>query len=351
MRSAVRGQNGHIGKTDRPAFARGSAMSIATLLFALASITVGSNAELTSALNAAKGGERIVLRPGNYGAVIVQNRTWQNPVTVESADPSHPAIISRFVAMDTSGMTLRNIEFTRPLGNERPWSKIAEVTRGANIRFEGGSFYSTLDGDPSNDMQGMMARGTKDLVVSGVKFRDLYVGFTCDDCVNSVIQNNDFSIMGMDAINIAGVRGAKIAGNVFHDFRPLPGVHPDAIQCWTTRKASGCKDVTIVGNTFRGDPGHEFQGVFFGDEAGVGGYDRIMIANNTFTCTMWHAVNIARGDDIQIANNRIFAGPNFKPWFRTAGPAKLTGNVAPSYFVQNKQGVPPGNKTGGMFKK
>jgi len=351
MRSAARGHNGHIGKTDRPAFARGSAMSIATLLFALASITVSSNAELTSALNAAKGGERIVLRPGTYGAVVVRNRTWQSPVTVESADPSRPAIINRFVAMDTSGMTLRNIEFTRPLGNERPWSKMAEVTRGANIRFEGGSFHGTLDGDPRNDMQGMIARGTRNLVVSGMKFRDLNLGITCDDCADFVIQNNDFSIMGVDAIDIPGARGARIAGNVFHDFRPLPGEHPDGVQCWTTRKASGCKDVTIVGNTFRGDPGHEMQGVFFGDEAGVGGYDRITIANNTFICTLWHAVNIARGDDIEIANNRIFAGPNYKPWFRTAGPAKLTGNVAPSYFVQNKEGVPPGNQTGGMFKK
>ncbi|WP_010546189.1 right-handed parallel beta-helix repeat-containing protein [Sphingomonas elodea] len=312
---------------------------------------VGSDVQLAAALKVAKGGERIMLRPGNYGLVVVQNRTWPKPVTIESADPARPATISRFLAVNTTGMTLRNLEFTRSLGAERVWAKIAEITGGADIRFEGGSFHGSLDGDPSNDMQGLSARGTKNLVVSGMKFQDLNLGFICDDCSDLVVRNSVFSFLATDAMNIPGARGATITDNFFHDFRPIPGAHPDGIQCWTLRKISGCKDVAITGNTFRGDPGHEFQGVFFGDEAKVGGYDRILIANNSFVCTLWHAVNISLGSDIQIIDNEIVAGPNYKPWFRTNGPARVIGNIAPAYVIENRQGVPAGNRLGGAFKK
>jgi len=184
-----------------------------------------------------------------------------------------------------------------------------------------------------------------------MKLEDLYLGISCEDCEKLAVEGNVFSFIGTDAMDIPGARGATIADNIFRDFRPVPNAHPDAIQCWTTRKASGCKDVTIFRNTFQGDPGHEFQGVYFGDEAGVGGYDRITVSHNTFVCTMWHAVNIGAGVGIQILNNKITAGPNYKPWFRTATPVSISGNTGPSYFVQNKQGLPAGNAAGGLFKK
>ncbi|WP_313535736.1 right-handed parallel beta-helix repeat-containing protein [Sphingomonas sp.] len=326
-------------------------MSIVTTLLVLMSVTVGNNAELTTAIAAAKGGERIVLRPGNYGAVAVRNRTWDKPVTIESADPTQPAVISKFVAANTTGLTLRNIEFTRAMGSERVWAKIAEITGGANIRFEGGSIHGSLDKDPSNDMQGLSARGTRNLVVSGVKFQDLNAGLVCEDCSDFEVRKSVFSFIGTDGMDIPGARGATITDNFFHDFRPVKGAHPDGIQCWTFRKTSGCKDVTITGNTFRGDPGHEFQGVFFGDEANVGGYDRIKIAHNNFVCTMWHAVNIGLGSEIEISDNQVSAGPNYKPWFQTRGPAKLIGNIAPAYRVENKQNVPAGNRMGGAFRR
>ncbi|WP_313534244.1 right-handed parallel beta-helix repeat-containing protein [Sphingomonas sp.] len=325
-------------------------MALPPILFALASVAAGSNPQLTAALSAARGGEHIVLRPGNYGQVVVRNRTWQQPVTIESADPTKPATITRLVVTNTTGLTFRNIRFSRALGSEASWARIAEVSGGANISFIGGWFYSTLDNNPLNDMQGLMARGTTGLTVAGVKFQDLSVGITCDDCSKFTIENNVFSFIGVDAIDIPGARGGRIATNMFHSFRPVPKAHPDGIQCWTSGKRSGCKDVTIFSNTFIGDPGHEFQGVFLGDEDNVGGYERITIAYNTFRCTMWNAVYLGgASSSISILNNKIFAGPKYRPWFRTISPVNIMFNVAPDYMIQNRRGVPAHNSLGGEF--
>jgi len=324
---------------------------LTALLLAITSLTVGTNAELTLALKNAKGGERIALLPGNYGQIVLQNRTWWNAVTIESADPQRPAAIARFVTQNTTGMTLNNIEFTRLRGSEPEYNKIIDISNSAYIRFNGGSVHGSLNKDPSDDLQGMIIRGSNGFAVTNMAFTDLYIGLTCDDCTNFSIQGNTFTFIGSDGIDIPGARGGKIQLNTFRDFRPLPGVHPDGIQCWTTRKPSGCKDVLIFRNTFQGDPGHEFQGIMFGDEDGVGGYDRIRIELNTFSQTMWNAVNLARGAEQVILNNRITAGPNFKPWFRTVSPVTISGNSAPDYLVEGKRGVPVGNAIGGTFKR
>jgi hypothetical protein len=326
-------------------------MNIAAIAFAIASLTITTPTELTTALKNAKGGERIVLLPGNYGQVVIQNQTWRSPVTIESADPAHPAVIARLVTRNATGMNFNNIEFTRPRGAEPYFNKLIEISGGAYIRFNGGSVHGTLNGDPSDDMQGILVRGSDGFAVSKMTFTDLYLGVACDDCTNFNIESNTFRFIGTDGINIPGARGGKIQLNTFRDFRPLPGAHPDGVQCWTTRKPSGCKDVVIARNTFQGDPGHEFQGVFFGDEAGVGGYDRITVQLNVFKCTLWHAVNLARGSEQAILNNTIIAGPNYAPWFRTVSPVKMTGNSAPSYFAEGKSGLPAGNTLGGSFKK
>ncbi|WP_333571293.1 right-handed parallel beta-helix repeat-containing protein [Sphingomonas sp.] len=324
-------------------------MSLLTLAAAITSLVVGTPAELTVALKNAKGGERIALLPGNYGQVVVQSRTWWNPVTVESADPQRPATIARLVTQNTTGMTFNGIEFTRIRGSEPKYNKLIEISGGAYIRFNGGSVHGSLNNDPSDDLQGMIIRGSNGFSVNGVAFTDLYIGLTCDDCSNFGIQGNMFTFIGSDAIDIPGARGGKILLNTFRDYRPLPGEHPDGIQCWTTRKPSGCKDVLIFRNTFQSSAGHEFQGIMFGDEDGVGGYDRIRIEYNVFSGTMWNAVSLARGTEQYILNNRITAGPNYAPWFRTVSPVTITGNSAPDYLVEGKRGVPAGNVIGGRY--
>lgn len=325
-------------------------MSVAILAMA-AAYTVTTPAQLNAAVARAKSDDTIIVAPGDYGMVQFGNAQFDKPVTIRSQDPKRPASFSRFWLKDPRNLILENLEFTRGRGSEPSWAKIVEISGGSDVTIKGGSVHGTLNGSPADDMNGVYFRGTRRMTVTGVTFRELNVALTFDDSADVVIDSNSFSYLGTDSINLAAVNGAKVVNNHFYDFRPVPGAHPDAIQCWTRSKTTACKNVTIHHNNFDGAPGHEFQGVFFGDEAKIGGYDNIEISDNVFTSTMWHAIYIGPGSNIVIKNNVITAGPTMKPWIRTESPATLVGNSAPTYVIGGVQKPPKGNKVGGLYKK
>lgn len=308
--------------------------------------------QLQQAIASAKGGETFVLAPGSYGTVSFNTRRFAKPVTLRSADQTNPAVFNRLLMLNSQGVTFEDIAVCRiRQPGEADWTKMAELDGCSDISFLRGSVHGTLNGQPQDDMHGLYVRRSNRFKVVGTKFTELNVALTMDDCTNLTVQNNEFSIIGTDAIDMPGAVGAQIIGNWFHDFRPNAGAHPDAIQCWTRGKKSGAKNVTILRNRFEGAPGHEFQGVFFGDEDHVGGYDDITIESNVFNCLMWHAINLdGPGARQAIRLNTIAAGPNYKSWIRTVGPAVEQGNSAPDYIVGAAHAVPAGNALAGLFK-
>lgn len=313
---------------------------------------IGTSQQLQQAIASAKGGETFDLAPGSYGTVSFNTRQFAKPVTFRSVDPANPAVFNRLLMLNSQGVTFADIDICRiRQPGEADWTKMAELDGCSDIAFLRGSVHGTLNGQPQDDMHGLYVRRSNRFKAVGTRFTELNVALTMDDCTAVTVQNCDFSIIGTDAIDLPGVVGAQIIGNRFHDFRPNDGAHPDAIQCWTRGKKSGAKNVTILRNRFEGAPGYEFQGVFFGDEDRVGGYDDITIESNVFSCTMWHAINIdGPGARRALRFNTITAGPNYKPWIRTVGPVDMQGNSAPDYIQGAAHAVPAGNAVAGLFK-
>lgn len=316
----------------------------------LSAITVNTKAQLDAAISRARGGEEIRLTRANYGMVIIRDRKFTAPVTIRSAYPAAPAIFSTLRMHNVSNISFNDIEITRVRGKDPDWAKMVEVRGGSNIAFIGGFVHGPANAMWQDDMYGMYIRNTANLRVSGVTFHDLRVALVVEDSSNFNIENNMFTQLSRDAMEIPGANGGRIFNNSVALFNVAPGEHPDGIQCWTSGKTSGCKNVQITMNRFVGTPGREFQGVFFGDEARVGGYDGIQIIGNSFANVMWHGINIGgMGTGIVIRNNILTAGPNYRPWIRTAGPATLSGNSAPTYVIAGREGAPPGNKIGGAY--
>ena len=67
--------------------------------------TVSTAAELTAALNAATGGETIMLNAGNYGAVTLTGKNYSALVTVTAATASNPPKFSSIAV--TGGKNLK----------------------------------------------------------------------------------------------------------------------------------------------------------------------------------------------------------------------------------------------------
>ena len=317
---------------------------IATLAM-LSAITVSTKAQLDAAIARARGGEVIQLAKGNYGKVGIGGRKFSSTVTLQSANAAAPATFSTLQLGNVRNITFKDIEITRARGNDPVWAKMVEIYDSANVSFVGGYVHGPANGNWQDDMYGIYARYSSNVRISGVAFHDLSVALTLEDSDGYTVENSFFSYISRDAMNIPGTRSGRIDNNAMFLFNTAPDAHPDGIQCWTSGKKTGCKNMQITNNKFFGAPGHEYQGIFFGDEANVGGFDNIQITGNVMTNLMWHAIYIGgTGRGVTIRNNTVTAGPTYRSWIRTVGAAVLSGNVAPMYVIAGKEGVPAGNR-------
>ena len=72
--------------------------------------TVSSSAALYTALKAAKPGDTIALKGGDYGTLSLSNFNYAGTVTITSADPGRPAVIAGINLANSSGLTFSEIE-------------------------------------------------------------------------------------------------------------------------------------------------------------------------------------------------------------------------------------------------
>ncbi|SFK44938.1 Right handed beta helix region [Sphingomonas sp. NFR04] len=316
-------------------------------------VPVATPAQLQAAWKVAKPGDTILLAPGNYGGAGINDAQYDGTVTVKSADPKRPAVFTRITLNSARNITLSGLEFAYvPAPGEANSQSMIRINNGSGIVLDGIYVHGVIDGDVSRDVNGVTAVGTDGLTVSNSRFVEINAGIKTDTSRNVVIRGNDIGFIGADAIEIPGSNGVTIAWNTIHDWRTNANVHPDGVQCWTTRQPSGCKNVRIFRNEFIGSPGHEPQGIFFGDEDKVGGYENIEITGNRFVCTMWHAIKLYSAPrNVVIRFNEVVAGPNFTPWIAVDGPASIEGNVAPTFLINNAKVpmLPAGNYIGGRF--
>ncbi len=324
------------------------------MLMMIASIALASCADLPAALAKAKAGDTITLPAGPCGVIAIAGRSFDTPVTIRSADPARPAVFSRLVLTGSSGLTFTDIEVsyvTKP--GESNATQMVRVNGGGAIVFDRIVVHGKIDGNVRPDGNGISAVGVNGFTVRNSRLVEVNAGIAVNGGRNVRISGNDIGFIGSDAIEIPGCDGVVIDWNVVHDFRTNAGLHPDFVQCWTTRQKSGCKNVRIISNEVSNAPGNESQGVFFGDEDQVGGYENIEITGNLFLQTWWHAISITgTPKNVAIRYNRVVAGANIPtPWIRVGGPAVVEGNVAPAFFIGTKTSVvPAGNEIGGASR-
>jgi len=315
-----------------------------------ATIKVGSLVQLTAALRTAKPGDVILLASGNYGAAALNSPV---NLTLQSVDPSRPAVFSRLTINNPAGVYISDVEFAYvpPAGETIP-QPMVRINNGSNVTLERIYAHGVIDGNVTTDPHGVIAVGVDGLTIANSLFLEVNIGIGVTSSRNVTIRDNDISMIGIDAIEIPNVDGALIAWNRMSKWRTVGGYHPDGIQCWTTNLPAACKNIRIIANQFIGDanPASPYlypQGIWFGDEANRGDYTNIEIVGNYMHCVNWHAISMyvtqARGTVVKF--NRIDACPGVTPWIRINDPgAVVEGNVAPVYFVNSAVSrAPAGN--------
>jgi hypothetical protein len=299
-----------------------------------ASVTVKNTAGLNAALKSAKAGSAILLAPGRYDDVRVDQIKGQG-VTVTSADARSPAVLTRFYITNTTGLTFSNLVLTTE-GSEDPYPFRIGYSSGvilANL-----SVHGSMDGNPQDDQSGLWVGNSDHITIRNSELQELSNGIVHVNATNLLIDGNYIHDIGTDGIHGGGSSNVTISNNHITDFHVVDGQHPDAIQFWTVNTKASVANITITGNLIERGKGSTLQGIFMGNEAGLP-YKAVTISGNIIIGGMYNGITLGDGDGLTVTGNTVLQFDDQPSWIvlRFAKNATVSGNrMSQLTYVETK---------------
>ncbi len=304
------------------------------------SILVATAAELLNALANATPGTTIELASGNYGDVVLNGFRFTEAVTLRSQDPKTPAIFENVFVKDSSHLTFDHIDVHHVLAEGEPdWSGAFRINSSDHITIRSSAIYGTADGNHTNDGQGLLILDSSHIVLEGNTFHDLKTGLAVGRSESVEIQNNHFSDIRSDGVQIASVRDVAVEGNSFTNFRPAYqlGDHPDMIQVWNDGSFGAMSGITIRDNTLTRGEGGDVQGILFqGATRQANGSlaaptSQVLIEGNVIDGGTSQGIWVSNVDQAQISHNvlTLATGGALAPTIKT----ELTTNATVAYNI------------------
>lgn len=291
-------------------------------------------ATVSDVLAKAGDGDTVVLAPGLYAGVVMNNRTFQTPLVLEARG----ATLEGFRAKNVSGLTIKGGEFRVPAPVTKP--STGQLVYGGATRFDNVSRLTMTDGlftgpgappgasGPFGEGYGVFVVTGSDITVTGGKFQGLKNGIVLSRVEGFKLTGNSFAANRSDGINVGEGRKGVIEKNECLATRIRDKEHPDCIQLWSRPTSPPVSDVIIRGNRAEG----EMQGIgmFNHTRNGVndGGFDRITIEDNDMRVTYPHGIALVEGRDSVVRNNRVSTLPGARWRARiSVGTAQRCGNT------------------------
>lgn len=271
----------------------------------MAILKVDSVAGLNSALKTAQGGDTIQLASGTYNGLAINNVSFATGVTITSANPASQAVLTNFNINGSAGLTFSNLEF---VAKAPAWFAF-QVRNSDNIHFKNLSVHGSLDGDASNDAEGIQILNSSNVSIVNSEFQQLGRGMAIGSTNNVLVQGNNIHDIRSDGMDFSAVNNVKVIGNTIHSIHAVGEDHPDAIQFWTLGTTVSSKDILISGNVISRGDGGATQGIYFRDEVGGLPYTRVTIENNIVVGTGYNAVRVNGAKDLVVKGNELISNP------------------------------------------
>jgi hypothetical protein len=295
----------------------------------MSNLYAASTAALTLALHSAHPGDVIRLAPKTYSALAVNGVTFTDgAVTITSADPKRPAVLTNFAVMDSQGLIFKDLDFAA--APDSPPSGAFKVQRSQNITFDHDVFHGP-DGEIANaPTVGLYLFISTKVSVIDSEFRNLVNGLNLGAVTDALIDHNSFHDLRSDGIDGNESGPVKIIGNHFTGFYPkeffdpsgkwLGGDHPDAIQFWTSNTKTPSHDLEIRDNVIVHGPDPKagsVQGIFLTDQTnGPMAYRNVTVTHNLVIGPMGNGITVMSGHNVTVTDNDIYPLPGHKTWFR-----------------------------------
>lgn len=275
-------------------------------------ITVSNTTDLLNAIRNARGGETILLTPGNYGVLEdgrvtlkLLNTSFSSNVTIASADPANKAHVDHLRLWNMSNVTFRDLDFGH--GLEWSWANFQSqitVEHSHGIKFDGIRVHGSLDGNPTNDRNGISVLNSTGVSVTGSEFLELNRALLMGSTSNIDVSGNNFHDLRLGGVHFADAQHVRITGNSFKDFFPIGDDHPDAIQFWEAGTSRANSDILISDNVILQGRGRSLQGIFLGDDIDSLVYTDVRITNNLIYIDGWEAIAVeGRSRNVLIDDN------------------------------------------------
>ncbi len=312
----------------------------------MATYQVSNQVQLDAAISKVKGGDIVVLAAGKYSSLSVLNKQLASTVTFRSESATNPATVGYLRAFGSSNLVFQNLNVGRQVDPavDKDWTNMALIENSSNVTLDGIKFFTTGAEDKYIG-RGLFARNSTNVTVQNSDFSHLAVGMQVMSVTNANILSNKYHNLRIDGIEMTAVKGGKVDGNDFRDFKSDLAYHPDAIQIWTAGTAKPTTDLVISNNVVMPGTGVGGQGIFIQDEVGGVPHERITIRNNLLldAGNYYNGITVRGGKSITIENNTSISptGDRKNFWIRLDNVvgATVTGNLADQMIQSNSSGL------------
>ncbi len=306
------------------------------------------SSDLVKSLSTAVPGEVILMLPGTYSGVSINNMNFTTPVTIRSYDLAHPAVFTDFFINGSSGLKFSNLQIfaNNPVGL---WA--ATINHSSNISFDQVSVHGSMDGTPADDEGGITFSNSSNISITNSEFQQLGRGIAAATSDHVTISGNNVHDIRSDGIDGAAASNVLISNNTFRDFFPAPLDHPDAIQFWTQGTTASAHDITITNNVMTRGLGMPTQGVFLDDTVGLP-FLNLTITNNAILGETYNGVAVYGASNLKISGNTLESYMGLQSYIRVsnANLATITNNNAFNYVYTNDTNITStGNITNSML--
>lgn len=297
---------------------------------------IDSTAALLKALETAKGGDVLLLEPGDYGLVRLRDLTFDGQVTIASRNLADLAVLTGLTLNGCAGLTFRDLH----LDYSKPWAVWnTQVTDCRSINLLNLHAHGSKNGYPGDDQNAALIRNSTGVRVAGSEFYEFAHAVSTMGGGDISIDGNSFHDLRSDGVMCAGTSNIRVVGNAFTDFFPADGDHPDAIQFLTRGTTGKAHDIVVTGNLIVRGAGGIVQGVFITDQI-LTGYERVTVTDNVVLGGMYNGIMISNVTGAVLASNHVAGYADQKSWIRVNGSndVSMSGNRAMTYILE-KNGV------------
>jgi parallel beta-helix repeat protein len=260
----------------------------------MTTFTVASRTALNQALASAKGGDSIVLKDGNYGAVRI-TADYASTVTIRAEDPLD-ATVGHLDVWGASNLRFEGIKFASG-GNGGLGSGIVSIQGGSqNVQVVNSEVTGSVGGGYKGHY-GVYVRNSNGVTIANNKVHDVDSGIVAFGAANLTVAGNGVDYVGRDVMKFSGLNNASISGNKSNGhIYPFEAVHNDFIQF-----QGSSSNVRIEDNVFLASTIGHVQGIFIN----AGFYRNFKIDGNIVYTGMIQGVAIEEGSGITISNNTL----------------------------------------------